>query len=156
GARAGDARRCPGPRLRRLLHRQVSLHPMAYRATLASASLREEPHMRHLIAIALLIGLIVSSAGAQALSDHVPGDAIIYVGWRGTDALGATYDNSHLAAVIAGTNFAGLSEQTIPALLSKLPQEKPEEIERAAAIEAAIPLLLHLWKRPTAFFVAPK
>src|SRR5262249_52402645 len=85
-----------------------------------------------------------------------PGDAIIYVGWRGTDALGATYDNSHLAAVIAATNFAGLSEQTIPALLSKLPQEKPEEIERAAAIEAAIPLLLHLWNRPTAFFVAAK
>ena len=55
--------------------------------------------MRTLIAalLAALIGLAaVARAATPPLADRVPGDAIVYLGWAGTDAVSTQYDGSHL------------------------------------------------------------
>ena len=108
--------------------------------------------MRRLILVVLALLVTSALASAQPLVDRVPGDAFFYIGWRGTDTLGATYDQSHLAAIINGSNVKTLFDQTLPQLFEKLTEGKPEE---AANVQATLPLLKHLWKRPTAFFAAP-
>ncbi len=100
--------------------------------------------------IAIAVSCLACTASAQPLTDRVPADATLYFGWRGTDTLGATYDNSHLAAVMKGSGLRGLVDVTLPQLLAKMPQDKPEE---AANVQVTIKLLQHAWARPTVVFV---
>ena len=105
---------------------------------------------RHIVLVIAVITFITPLASAQPLIDRVPGDAFLYIGWRGTDALGLAYEQSHLAAIIKASNLKAIPEQMIPQLLQQLPQDNPEE---AAVVQAIVPLLKHAWKRPTAIFM---
>jgi prepilin-type processing-associated H-X9-DG protein len=107
--------------------------------------------MRRYLAVTFALLLLPALTSAQSLVERIPEDAIFYLGWRGSEALGPAYANSHLAAVVNASNFQGLIDQTIPQLLAKLPPDKPEQ---AANIQAALPIFQHLWKRPTAVFIA--
>jgi len=67
--------------------------------------------MKKLLAIllpCLVICTVAPAALAQALADRIPGDAEIYIGWRGSDDLGPGYDSSHLKAVIDASKFSQL------------------------------------------------
>jgi prepilin-type processing-associated H-X9-DG protein len=71
--------------------------------------------LRKIIA-AVLSGIVFFPAfvRAQALSDRVPGDAMIYAGFTGIDAPGAGYDQSHLKAVVNESQLVPFLEQAIP------------------------------------------
>ena len=62
---------------------------------------------------AALIALLFlpTLAPAAPLADKIPGDAIIYAGWQGTDQLGAAYTNSNLKGVVDAMNLQDLMGQ---------------------------------------------
>src|SRR4051812_43226529 len=109
--------------------------------------------MRRTIPILLIVFALAPRTSAHPLLDRVPADAFFYLGWRGTDSVGPTYDNSHLAAIVKASNIADVVNQTIPQLFAKLGNGAPEA---QAMQQAAIPLLKHAWKRPTVVYIAPR
>src|SRR5438552_3037967 len=61
--------------------------------------------MRHML-LGLCVVLVASGPlCAQPLADRVPADAIVYIGWRGTQDLGPAYNGSHLKAVVDASDF---------------------------------------------------
>lgn len=63
---------------------------------------------------ALFLLALVPLVRAQApLADRVPADAIIYVGWQGTDALQAQYQQSKTRALFDALNVQNLVDQII-------------------------------------------
>jgi prepilin-type processing-associated H-X9-DG protein len=65
----------------------------------------------------LIVAVLVSSAGllrAQPLSDRVPAEAIVYVGWAGTDAMPPAYADSHLKAVLDNSRIPALFSEFLP------------------------------------------
>src|SRR5262245_32673120 len=51
------------------------------------------------VALAVLI-LAARFAAAQPLADRLPSDALLYIGWAGSDKLGEAYSKSHLKGVL--------------------------------------------------------
>lgn len=85
----------------------------------------------------------------QALADRVPGDAMIYVGWRGADDLGPGYDQSNLKAVLADSEVPQFINDFLPALMDKVGQLNPE----AGAVTPIIAAIAKpTWRHPTALF----
>lgn len=62
-------------------------------------------------------------AAAQPLADKVPADAILYVGWTGTDTPPAGYDQSHLKAVIEASQVRELMTDLWPRVLKRIEAE---------------------------------
>ena len=56
------------------------------------------------VVVALLI--VAGQASAQPLADRVPADALVYIGWAGSQNLGPAYDASHLKAVAASSEWS--------------------------------------------------
>ena len=56
-----------------------------------------------LAALTLLLAPAARPASAQPMIEHVPADAVLYMGWSGTDALGPAYTTSRLKAVLDAT-----------------------------------------------------
>lgn len=100
--------------------------------------------------IRLLIGLLALAwislpVSAQPLADKVPEDAIIYVGWAGTDALADPYKQSRLKGVVDHSNIPKIFTEFLPALANRVAQDEPQA---ADAIRAALSVSEPLWKRP--------
>src|SRR3954471_11130127 len=72
------------------------------------------------VAAALFVLIASIAVQAQPLADRVPADAVAYVGWRGTEALGPGYDASHLKGVVAASAFPQLFAESLPRLLKSL------------------------------------
>ncbi len=83
-----------------------------------------------------------SAIAAFPLADHVPGDAVAYVGWAGADSQAMAYRDSDLAAFIDHSNLPDVARQYLPKLWSQLagPGEHPQE---ADALKKVLPLLWH-------------
>jgi len=108
--------------------------------------------LRHrvLVPLALLATLLTSTGvHAQPLADKLPGDALIYVAWRGADHLGPAYDQSHLKAVLDASNIPQLVNEFLPRAMKMLGDKQPEAAEVANLISAIGP---NLWRHPTAFY----
>lgn len=111
--------------------------------------------MRRLISIvgALAVLLIAPLiAAAQPLADRIPKDAIIYVGWRGADQMGAGYDASHLKAVLDASGAAQLFNDFIPKLAQRAAQEDPQAGMAFGVLQAVGG---PMWKHPSALYVGP-
>src|SRR5829696_4696353 len=80
-------------------------------------------------AVALIAGL-QGAATAQPLADQIPADAVFYVGWRGTDSLGQTYQASKLKAVLDSTKMA----ENLTALMPEITEMMAENDESAQKI----------------------
>ncbi len=65
-------------------------------------------------AFVCIINLLANPVSAQPLADSIPENALIYVGWAGTDNLGPDYENSHLQALLDASNLRQLGEKTLP------------------------------------------
>ena len=104
---------------------------------------------------ALCAAVVLPAVGfGQALANRVPGDALVYVGWAGTDTLqaaGGGYEGSHLKAVMTGSALPEFLDKKLPALLEKLSDE-----ERAAGVALQVEQVLAVMgKYPTAIYVGP-
>ena len=58
-------------------------------------------------------------AAGQPLADHVPQDALVYVGWAGAEHLGPGFDQSNLKAFLDASNIRELINESLPRLFEK-------------------------------------
>lgn len=86
---------------------------------------------------------------AQPLADHVPADAMIYVGWRGSADLGPGYAQSNLKAVMDDTQIQDFIDRFLPEVIDKVSQMNPEAGQVGQMLAA---IAKPSWQHPTAFF----
>ncbi len=98
--------------------------------------------------IALLI--LPSIVEAQPLADRLPGDAVIYVGWRGADSMGPGYQTSHLKAVLDASDFAQVIHEFLPQVMARLGKEDPDAARVMPIISA---VAQPMWKHPSALYM---
>lgn len=94
----------------------------------------------------------LKSAIAQPLADRVPGDALIYVGWQGVDAVEQDYQGSNLQGVLSETQVHRLLGEVLPRILEERGQMLPPDIEQGRVAVSDV-LLPTLWQRPWAFYM---
>ena len=86
-----------------------------------------------LAAMLLPVGLM-----GQVLADKAPANTLIYVGFKGTEALSGQYEASHLRAVIDGTDWNVVLSEKFHDQLAKLMARNDQELADAwPAIVAA-------------------
>lgn len=98
-----------------------------------------------------LICLCVPALG-QALADRVPADAVLYVGWSGSDAMTGDYARSNLKKLVDQTSFQQNMENLIPLALARLEKDLPRGGQEMAMFKSAADLLPILWHRPCALY----
>lgn len=106
--------------------------------------------MRYLSIVAVALVLCASSL-AQPLADRVPADALVYIGWRGTNDLGAGYAGSRMEAIAKESSFSKIVNELLPAAAT-LHQRKNPEI--AKALLTAQGVVKPLMQYPSAVFFA--
>src|SRR5438046_2846737 len=99
--------------------------------------------------IAVVVLSLVALAPAQPLADRVPADALVYVGWSGSQNLGPAYDASHLKAVAASSDVQKLFTETLPALARRAGAGNAEAGEVLNVIST---IGGRVWRHPTAFY----
>jgi prepilin-type processing-associated H-X9-DG protein len=90
----------------------------------------------------------LADPAALPLANHVPDDAVVYIGWAGSDALQPAYDASHLKAVLSASNFADVLSQLIPQLENKITDPESKDSFALAQQVGAV-----LWKHPTTLYM---
>lgn len=86
---------------------------------------------------------------AQPLADRVPDDAILYIGWRGSESMGPGFEGSHLKAVMEASQVSQIFSEFLPKLVEKLGQENREASEIVQLISAVGG---PMWRHPSAFY----
>jgi prepilin-type processing-associated H-X9-DG protein len=95
--------------------------------------------------------LVPMVALGQPLSDRVPADAIIYVGWNGTSNLGASYDQSRFKALLDDSNIPELFNDLVPRVIQRV---AIEDQQAAAVLQKISDVAGPVWRHPTAFYFA--
>ncbi len=98
--------------------------------------------------LSLLLAIVFAPllASAQPLADKVPADTLLYVGWRGADAMGPGYAQSHLKSVLDASDFSQLVDEFFPQLMARIAQADPDAAQVLPIISA---LSKPMWKHPT-------
>lgn len=99
----------------------------------------------------LLLMVTAAQAWAQPLTDRVPADAVVYIGWRGADDAEMGYAGSNLQALGESADLPGALAQAL------------ETIQRANGGEPMVGLVVNLvrsigaasWQKPTAAYLQP-
>lgn len=107
--------------------------------------------MRSLSAFVVALILSISVGSAQPLADRVPADAIAYFGWSGTDTLPASYQTSHLKAVLDNSKLRELFTEFLPLAAQKLIASDPQARQPVMIAQS---MFNQLWKHPTAIYFA--
>jgi len=96
-----------------------------------------------------LCALISLVSQAQPLADRIPQDALIYIGWSGSESMGPLYAQSHLKAVVEASNFKELINESIPRLLENLGHQDQD----AAVVTGFISAIGGpMWRHPSAIY----
>ena len=98
------------------------------------------------LAVILLAPMI---AVGQALSDRVPSDAMLYLGWQGSNDLGPAYQDSHLKGFLDDSQFLQLFNEFLPRLIEKFGQSDPNVAHVSEMLSA---IAQPAWKHPSALF----
>jgi prepilin-type processing-associated H-X9-DG protein len=104
--------------------------------------------MRRLLLLVVVL-LFPTLSAAQPLADRVPADALLYVGWVGSDNLGPAFDESHLKAVLQSSGARELFAQTLPQLSQRAAQGQPGVAEYVTLLSA---IGERVWRHPAALF----
>jgi prepilin-type processing-associated H-X9-DG protein len=105
--------------------------------------------MRRIVLVLLALFVIVPAARAQSLAEHVPSDAIVYVGWRGASNLGPGYEASHLKAILDGSNIPEFFNDFLPRLVQRVQQK---DLATGTKMRVAMDLGSALFRHPSAYF----
>lgn len=108
--------------------------------------------MRKVILAALAFLVLPAVLWAQPLSDCVPADAMIYVGWTGTDSMGAAYEGSRLKGLLESSGFPQMARDFLPRLIQRIARD-----DRGAAqiMQVFTDIAGPMCRHPSALFVAP-
>lgn len=102
-------------------------------------------------AAACLFGAWPTQSHAQPLADRVPGDAMIYWGFKGLENMGPGFDQSRFKAVLDASEAAKFMSEFVPAMMAAEARDNPSD---AARLEMLGVLLPTIYKRGGAVFVA--
>jgi prepilin-type processing-associated H-X9-DG protein len=109
-----------------------------------------------IVALFLLI-LSAGGAWAQPLADRVPSDALLYIGWAGSDKLGPAYAASHLKGVLDSSQIPELFSDLGPKFIRHL--QLQQMLQGDPVVRELVPSLLTVggttWSKPTALYVGP-
>ena len=109
------------------------------------------PVRRSLFALLWVVSMTAVASAAPPVADHVPGDALVYLGWTGSDGCPG-YDGSHLKAVLGESTIPQLFTSFVPQVVrrvGRLDEHAGEVMDRL--VSAASPA----WHHPTALYVGP-
>jgi hypothetical protein len=106
----------------------------------------------------VLAGLILLAAAvaarAQVLADRVPADAVIYVGFAGTDDPGPGYANSPTQKLLARSNFTALRTEWLPKVAQAIKDREGGDAEAfVLGVNTALDLLGPGSRKPSAFYL---
>lgn len=103
--------------------------------------------MSRFAALALLLAAPVTLS-AQTLAEKVPADSLVYVGFKGSNALAGDYQKSHLKGMLDATDLDMLvSDDFARKLAVVIGRENPQAARPIAAIFASVK---QMWRYPTA------
>lgn len=105
--------------------------------------------MRYCVA-ALITVFISASVFGQPLADRVPADALVYIGWQGSQSLDG-YAGSHLQAIIDSSEFPKIFSEWIPLLIQRLGQS---DQHAASVMKLLATAGGNFWKHPSAIYFA--
>lgn len=97
----------------------------------------------------LLVMLLISSAGAQPLADHVPARAVAYLGWRGNASMPAGYDQTHLKAILDNSKLREFFTQFLPQVIARANGGRGPTMANIALVEHLLDVLV---ANPTCFY----
>ena len=106
------------------------------------------PFAKRLLLPAALLAIAPATLRAQALADRVPADSILYVGWKGADALAGAYGESNLKTVVSASGLPETMKTVVPQLIDKVAAEDPKSAE---GLRLAYDVAAASWRYPTAF-----
>lgn len=100
-------------------------------------------------AAAVVVALLATAAVAQPLADRVPDDAMVYVGWRGSETMGDAYQQSHLKAVVDASDWRQFFDEFLPAVMDKVGQKDADAAEVMRVVSA---IASPVWRHESAFY----
>ena len=104
--------------------------------------------MTRLAAMLMVILLVPAALKAQVLADKVPANALVYVGFKGSNALAAEYGRSHLKGMLDATDLDTLvSSDFARSVATLVRRENPEMARQIVPMFAAA---RQMWQYPTA------
>src|SRR5687768_16849810 len=104
------------------------------------------------LAAFLLVIISPLAAFAQPLGDRVPAEALIYIGWQGSESMPAAYEKSHAKALLDSSNIPKVFNEMVPQLIRRLGQENPQAAE---GVKILAGIAAPLWRHQTAIFALP-
>ena len=103
----------------------------------------------HALFAAIVVFAVSFVAWGQPLADRIPQDAVVYIGWSGSESMGPLYAESHLKAVIEASNIRELIDQSIPRLLENMGHQDQD----AAVVTSFISAIGGpMWRHPSAIY----
>ncbi|HEV8377253.1 MAG TPA: hypothetical protein VGP99_00260, partial [Tepidisphaeraceae bacterium] len=88
-------------------------------------------------------------AFAQPLSDRVPAEALIYIGWQGSENMPANFSQTHAKALLDETNLPKVFNEMIPALVRRAGQQDQQLGE---ILKMVFGIYGPVWRHPTAIY----
>jgi prepilin-type processing-associated H-X9-DG protein len=92
---------------------------------------------------------VAPRAAGQPLADHVPQDALIYVGWAGAEHLGPGFEQSNLKAFLDASSIRELINESLPRLFENLGHQD-QDSEAFFSFLAAVGK--PMWRHPSAIY----
>jgi prepilin-type processing-associated H-X9-DG protein len=105
--------------------------------------------MKTRLCFVLLILASPLAAFAQPLTDRVPAEALIYIGWQGSDNMPASFGQSHLKALLDDSNLPKFFNDMVPALVRRAGQQDQQAGE---ILKLVFGIYGPVWRHPTAIY----
>lgn len=105
-----------------------------------------------LLSFLTVLLLFAQWAHAQVLSERIPADALVYVGWQGADKLAPQYAKSNLKGVIDASTLPAYLEQKAPEWIAMATDG--DEKKQALAAQFT-DVAKAMWKYPAALYAGP-
>jgi hypothetical protein len=103
------------------------------------------------LALAVMCALPARAAG-PVLSEKIPGDAMMYVGWQGSEALQAQYDKSNLKQIVDASQIPSFVSEKTGWVIEQIKKNDPAA---ADAVKVGLSISGKMWKHPTALYMGP-
>ena len=100
------------------------------------------------VAVLSMTALTRAATAAPPLADHVPADALVYLGWTGADGVPG-YAGTHFKAVVDDSKFPDLSTTFLPQLVARIGHL---DADTGQVINQVLSTAGPMWHHPTAFY----
>lgn len=103
--------------------------------------------MHRVLLLVAFVAAVARPVEAVPLADRVPSSVIVFASWAGTDAIEASYGQTHTKALLDASESPAFLEEVLPKAIATLAREEEDFAPVADVFKTAGPIL---WRRPTA------